>query len=528
METNKSNAFKLGFLPGASLKASSAFGYRILNGKKGFHKGIDIAVPVGTPLSSPFNGRIEQAVKIENPTSEAQLKKGYGRWIQLSAVVPGGNIKIRFGHLEKVSVDLNQTVTAGQSLGVTGNTGYSTGPHIHIEVIQNGNNVDPLPFLCNYTIFGVVNQLPKTFSADDVVNRSGVSSDDIKTVDASSTEYIPDKETNTNMTVQSRLAPGIWRIVKLLIDDSVANKQVADSSISVQTGSLLNFFRKVCQEPWVEFFGDTYGDMFYYIVRKPPFDKEALTRMLDTVTPQLINQEDIITTNLGWNDQNIYSWFQLLPVGDFLGSKELTSYMPAIYFPEYAAVWGSKPLAIQSNYYNFIQSGRFNNDKDENAANQNNILSNAVADLRYLVESNMYNPFTRRGTITINGTRKIKRGTFIMHTSGEIFHVDSVTNNYQVTNNSASYSTTLQVSKGLYPNFIKGQTINGKLYSYFNVINFGDGDSGGSKTTPGNAKTDSVNQENWLTKLANWKVDQDVFAFFMRKEQVVRSQNSTI
>lgn len=521
--------FDTKFLGTPTLRTTSAFGFRILNGKKGFHKGLDIGI-ANAPLSAPFNGYVEVADKIEDESSP-RLKKGYGRWIQLKCLLPEGIAYIRLAHLSKVNVNVGDNVVVGQSLGVTGSTGYSTGPHIHVEVIWKGTQVDPVPFLGGHTLTGVVNRLPTDFTklstSEKYTNQSGVTQE-LKTVDSSATEYRPTPEPYNSGQVGERLAPGIWRIVKLLLDDSIINKQVADSSISVQTGSLLNFFRKVCQEPWVEFFGDTYGDQFYFIVRKPPFDKEGITKMLDTVVPIVISTDDVISTNLTWNNAEIFSWYQLLPVGDFLVAKDLNLYMPAIYFPEYAAVWGSKPLSIQSNYYNFINSGRYNNDKSENANNQNAILSNAVADMRYMVESNAYNPFTRRGNIVINGTRKIKRGTFIMHTTGEIFHVDSVTNSYSVTNAGVSYFTSIQVSKGIYPEYVRGKMIDGKLYSYFNIIDFGDSDNGGSSVTKSNAKTDAITQDNWLTKMSSWKVDQDVFAFFLRKEQVSRSQNTTI
>ena len=101
-----------------------------------------------------------------------------------------------------------------------------------------------------------------------------------------------------------RLAPGIWQIVKLLMDSSVSNRQIIDSSISMMTGSLKTWFDKVCQEPFVEFSGDTYGDEYFFFVRKPPFDLENINRGLKYKVE--ITNDEIVSVNLTWNNQGIY------------------------------------------------------------------------------------------------------------------------------------------------------------------------------------------------------------------------------
>jgi hypothetical protein len=75
---------------------------------------------------------------------------GYGNWVEITG--PNG-ISVRYGHLSTIGVQQGQTVTAGQSIGSSGGAagaagaGNSTGPHLHFEVRQNGQPVDPAAFL---------------------------------------------------------------------------------------------------------------------------------------------------------------------------------------------------------------------------------------------------------------------------------------------------------------------------------------------------------------------------------------------
>ena len=106
------------------------------------------------------------------------------------------------------------------------------------------------------------------------------------------------------------------------------------------------------------------------------------------------------------------------------------------------------------------------------------------------------------------GDRRIKRGTLIQHTSGEIFYVDTVQNDYSVAGTQVVRTTTLQVSRGIYPQFIEGVKVDGKIMSYFNLIDFG------------NLDISKITSRNWKKELAKWKVDVAVFGFFMTKQQL--------
>lgn len=485
------------------------------------HSGIDIGCPSGTYLLSPIPGRI---VKVRRNG----YNNGAGGYIVLRHYDSSGTsyIDVSFMHLRVIhpSIKVGDFVDVGRWLAETGggdndpNKGHSTGSHLHLQVNWRNGTIptNPLPFLyrtrCVYdrkTINHGTDEASIQYKVTEDEMRLGVTNEsDTSYTDWSATEPDEAPPVKVDTVAKERVAPGIWQIVKLLVDSSVSNKQIFDSSISIQMGSILNFFHKVCQEPFVEFMGDTYGDQYYLIARRPPFDYEGMTKMMD-LTMISLDEENIINTDLSWNNKGIYSWYKFLPYADSLGASIASFHSPAIFFPEYASVWGSKPYYIESNYFTLKNSGIINNDKKENKENSDNIIRGMMLDLKYLIQSNAYNPFTRQGTIKIIGDRRIKRGTLIRHITGEVFYVDSVSNSYEVNINGASRITTLNVSRGMYENFIKGVKINGKIYSYFNIINLGD--------TPLNEVT-GVNYEKILSK---WHVDVDAFGFFMRREQTL-------
>lgn len=512
--------FMKGFLVGQTqLNVTSDFGKRHMNGKIRKHNGIDFGVPVGTVLKAPVAGTV---------IKKTIQKNGAGLYVAIRYIADlGMYFDIYFMHLHTVesSISVGVSVAEGQTIGTTGgakgdpNAGHSTGPHLHLEIRRSGTvPVDPkYCFLAKERLYSV--KYKKILNFGDTTWLSFPDSSlksqtaykysaqaDMTVADA--TEYVPiKKKSQPNTEAKERLAPGIWQITKLLVDSSVADKQVFDSGISTQMGSILNFFHKVCQEPLVEMMGDTFGSQYYWIVRRPPFDKENLTKLIESAN-FVLNGDDIISTNLGWNNQEIFSWYRYVPYGDLLGIPEAQLFMPAVFFPEFAAVWGSRPLAVESNYYNWAQSGRWNNDKTEQKNNGDRIIRNAVRDFKYLIESNAYNAFTRRGTITLIGDRRIKRGTLVTHTSGEIFYVDAVQNEYSVFDKQITRTTTLTVSRGMYPKFIDGFEINNRKYSYFNIIDFGDLD------------IEQITSDNWKKQISKWKVDIDNFGFFMSKQQV--------
>lgn len=93
------------------------------------HNGIDIAVPVGTPIKAIADG----TVVVTGPVS------GYGYWVGIShGLVNGVKVSSEYGHLSKWVVNNGQHVKQGQIIAYSGNTGYSQGPHLHLT-IRHGN-----------------------------------------------------------------------------------------------------------------------------------------------------------------------------------------------------------------------------------------------------------------------------------------------------------------------------------------------------------------------------------------------------
>lgn len=272
---------------------------------------------------------------------------------------------------------------------------------------------------------------------------------------------------------KDKLTNGVWQIIKLVLDENITDRRLVDDSISQPDGSLLNHFNKVCHKPFVEFFTDTYGDKFFFIARQPPFTGEAIIEFIDTkglVIP--IEEEDVIFDSLGFNETDVYSWYQIEPQGSLLGERRKTiiDIIPAVYFPEYADIWGSRRLQVVTPYITF--KGLVHDKEEED---KRYFFEQVVRDFVFLIDIYAYVPFTRKGTITINGDRRIKRGTWIRYKStNEIYYVDAVSNSYSISNTSIDRVTTLQVSRGMKEEFIKGKevTINGKTIdvSYFNIV----------------------------------------------------------
>lgn len=101
----------------------------------GEHSGIDFGIRAGTPIKAAEAGYVAKV---------ALGTKWYGNYIM---IIHGGNITTLYAHLSSVSVKQDQYVTRGQQIGLSGNTGFSSGPHLHFEVRSNGIPVNPLNYL---------------------------------------------------------------------------------------------------------------------------------------------------------------------------------------------------------------------------------------------------------------------------------------------------------------------------------------------------------------------------------------------
>jgi outer membrane protein OmpA-like peptidoglycan-associated protein len=435
---------------GVKYSISGTFGWRInpIRKKKEFHNGLDLRAASGTKVYTPLDGKVTSLVA-----------SGYGGGWGINVTITHDNgLQTFYAHLSKILVVKGQAVIAGQEIAEVGSTGLSTGPHLHFTVRKDGNPVDPKPLIQNQPL---------------VVEAGNPTQDAIETV--------PEPETRKIIGVNEIKAAGIWQIVKLVVDKSVAHRQVIDTHIAFQQGSLMNYIKQVCQKEFVEFFTGTYGDKFYMMLRKPPFDLEGWLE-LNTFA---ISENMVYGDTLGANTGEVYSWYQLVPKGSYLYDESVTvQYLPAVFLPEYAEIWGSKPYVVTTNYLYFIKNGT--NDYRE-------AKERAEADMKFLILTNAYLPFTRKGTITIKHDRRIRRGMKILYLpTNEEFFVDSVTQTYAMTDSGPERMTVLGVSRGMVRDFIVGKTINGKKYSYFNLIDFG-----GDKSKPDFKEHDFTIEKNY-------------------------------
>lgn len=117
---------------------TSPFGPRIspFTGRSDFHQGLDISNEVGTLVYAPAKGVV----------SFVGVEGGYGKTM---VIKHGNGLVTRFAHLSAIDVEEGQTVERGQQIAEMGNTGRSTGPHLHYEVRLNGTPVNPMRYILN-------------------------------------------------------------------------------------------------------------------------------------------------------------------------------------------------------------------------------------------------------------------------------------------------------------------------------------------------------------------------------------------
>ena len=120
---------------------NSSFGYRKdpIDNVTRFHQGQDITVKSGTPIHSPADGIVKRAY----------YAGGFGNHIKLDH---GNGYTTLFAHLSKIKVKHGQKVSRGEVIGLTGNTGRSTAPHLHYEIHHYGESKNPLDYFFTHQI----------------------------------------------------------------------------------------------------------------------------------------------------------------------------------------------------------------------------------------------------------------------------------------------------------------------------------------------------------------------------------------
>ncbi len=119
--------------------APSGFGWRThpIYKSSEFHPGMDFASPEGTPIYATGDGVVERA---------DNTAQGYGNHVVLNH---GYGYQTLYGHMSKIATTIGKKVKRGELIGYVGSTGLSTAPHVHYEVVKNGEKVNPINFYYN-------------------------------------------------------------------------------------------------------------------------------------------------------------------------------------------------------------------------------------------------------------------------------------------------------------------------------------------------------------------------------------------
>lgn len=309
-----------------------------------------------------------------------------------------------------------------------------------------------------------------------------VSQADKKSIDAiadSATKQVTVKVDDTD-----RKTSGIWKLFRLdYVNRNIGNGnssardgfgaidklRINDISYASSIGSFMNLFNKINQEPFVQNFGNSNGQRYDRTVRLSPFTK-SLWEQLGYYT---VDKTNVYSDNLFWETDMVFSWYRLIPSGNFWGdTSNVLEYLPAVFFPEYAEVFGSKPLDVTCNYVNYEAVGR-------------NTIESSLKLLRFMIECHAYMPFTRKGEIKITYSPKIRIGQRLKYLpTGEMFYIDSVKHFVNYGNHPSAYSI-VKVSRGMLED----------VDDYFNIIVFKEEEEKRSFKTPppADSKWSSIN-----------------------------------
>jgi murein DD-endopeptidase MepM/ murein hydrolase activator NlpD len=116
-----------------SMRVSAFFG--ILHAPTGrLHRGMDFAVPTGTRIVAPAEGVV---------IASTNRYAGEDKWGELIVIEHANGLRSLYAHMDKRMVRLGERVAAGQQIGTSGASGKATGPHLHMEVSLDGDNIDP-------------------------------------------------------------------------------------------------------------------------------------------------------------------------------------------------------------------------------------------------------------------------------------------------------------------------------------------------------------------------------------------------
>ena len=240
------------------------------------------------------------------------------------------------------------------------------------------------------------------------------------------------------------------------------------------------------------------------MARQPPFTKTAIQSVVNSKQYVGVEPKDLLSYSLEY-DNRVYAWYRIMPQNALTGSSQFSSLalVPIIFLNEYVERFGNKRCITNDIYLS--EKSLKGKDDEKNINTMSQALLN---DLLYVVETTCYLPFTRKGTITLNGDRRIKVGTFIiLESTQELFYVTAVNNTISFTNDAIDRVTVLTVERGMLVEYITNPSNN-----YFNIVDI-DGIRADIQKRDPKHKDETIAPSS--TKFG---VNSSVFNFFLKRE----------
>ena len=342
--------------------------------------------------------------------------------------------------------------------------------------------------IANYSSF-IINQLSSI----------GITEDDLFAYVSGRSEFYP--IAGTNSYLEEFPVRGIWKIIKLYVDKTLEWRTLVDTALQSPEGTLLSLFQKICQEPFVEFYGDTWGSLFELIARQPPFTKNAITEVVTGGLYITIENKHVISMDLSFDSRN-YGWYRITPYNSWNYDSTTLSYtmLPIIYLDEYVYRFGNHGFNVPDIY--FDSKKLVGIDELDNYASMRVAL---IKDLMYAVETNVYLPFTRTGTIVIDGDRRIRVGTFVLlDGTDELFYVKAVENNIAFDGGAVDRVTKITVERGMKK---------AHYQKYFEIVPVKEIQNNLEKE----AKNETSGGDNTYSRVT---VNKEIFNFFLERRMM--------
>ncbi len=311
---------------------------------------------------------------------------------------------------------------------------------------------------------------------------------------------------------------GVWRLVNNVFSSDMDNRFITFSDLSVYQGSIINALRSKAHPPFIEIFGDTYGNRWNFVTRKPPFEKESVREALGGFIDleQGFRRAKTIHSSRVYNfsaqiisDDQIYTWFRLTPKGARFGAQfKATRILPVFIVPEYVCRWGAHPLDITTNFIETsIGAGNL-----EDLSYAIRFALVCSQDIKYLIDAFSYLPFTREGVITMMYDPSIKMKNWIyFQPTQEVFYIDGIHRSFKGGTDSEN-NMTLRVSRGMKAQYIFGDN------SYFDILKTPVPSLAGIKRLINNPPNQTEGETGGSTVqriMENWKIDIKLFNFFL-------------